>query len=94
MNNPPNERPRTFIQLVTEDLGYCCVHALFTKCSNSTLITTRLGCSLRKTKEKKALWKQGRFVCENAEKCLAKCGLGGYDQRGASGRRPVSREEL
>ncbi len=71
----PSNQPPTFASIVTEDLGYCCVAAFFARNQNTARIAERTGIARRNIKGKKALWKQGQFVCKNTEGCLKKCGL-------------------
>lgn len=73
--NCSSNRPPTFVSVVTEDLGYCCVAAFFARNGHTATIAARTGISQRKVRMKKALWLQGQFVCEKKEGCLKRCGL-------------------
>ena len=55
---------------ITEDLGYCCLWAFFTRNKRTGMIALRLGVSDRAVRLYKARHKAGEFKCECKGNCL------------------------
>ena len=60
-----------FADLVTNGLGYCCVHFFFSNVKAETLqIADRLGVTSRAVRIHKARWKAGEYPCRKCETCF------------------------
>ena len=64
----------TLKKLVCEEppsgLGYCCVYAFFRMFKQTGKIAERLGVETRTVRYHKVAFKDGKTVCQKAEKCL------------------------
>lgn len=67
-DNPTGQN--LFAQLVTSGLGYCCVHAFFTRVQATLPIADRLGLSSRTIRIHKARWQEGLYPCRKCPSCL------------------------
>jgi hypothetical protein len=59
-------------ELVTNDLGYCCVYFFFTRYRKTALIAARLGVTDRAVRYVKARVRDGESKCTECERCLLK----------------------
>ena len=60
----------TLIQLITEDLGYCCPYFFFCRYKQTQVIADRLGMSPSTVRAAKAKVRDKKLVCENSSRCL------------------------
>ena len=68
--SPPRIKRQTFKVLVCEGLGYCCEYAFFKMFKQTGKIAARLGCEPRTVRYHKMAFKDGKTICQKAEKCL------------------------
>lgn len=68
--NTRTKRTYTLRQLITENLGYCCMFAFFTRNHRTCMIALRLGVTDRAVRKCKALFKAGEYSCEGCGNCL------------------------
>jgi hypothetical protein len=57
-------------ELITENMGFCCLYAFFTKYRQTSQIAFRLGVSDRAIRSYKERFKAGEFECKKCENCL------------------------
>ncbi len=67
---PAPAKGQSIPELVTNDLGYCCVYFFFTRYRKTALVAARLGVSERAVRYHKADVKSGLTSCTKCEKCL------------------------
>lgn len=62
-------------ELITQDLGYCCLYGFFNTFRQTARIADRLGVTTRAIKIHKARVRDGCAVCEEKENCLKAAGV-------------------
>jgi len=69
---PHPARGQSIKEMVTQDLGYCCLPFFFSRYKKNALIAARLGVSDRAVRYNRAEVLASRVTCENCSGCLEK----------------------